>query len=68
MVHRLMRALSALTAVAAAMATATALPARIGAQSISSADSALVAHLLLAEDRRDTSQAAYDEGDRKSVV
>lgn len=62
MVHRLMQALSALTAVAAAMATATAMPARIGAQSISSADSALVARLLLAEDRRDTSQAAYDEG------
>lgn len=39
-----------------------ALPSIVQAQQLTKADSALVGRLLLAEDRRDTSTAAYQEG------
>lgn len=52
--------LATLTALLAG-AAATA-PSEGGAQSVSPADSALVAQLLLAEERRDTTRAAYAAG------
>src|SRR5689334_4836983 len=49
---------------AAFIACIVALARPVAAQRLTPADSALVGRILLAEDRRDSSSAAFDEGKR----